>query len=130
MAARYRLGAILRDARKSALLRMRADGTRRHLTYSARDKRESAKALVRWRRQFFKKFFKIGIVHFDEVSAVKSIDAGLDLPAQRRHLQGVFVPPLLEHAERILDHLARLLILASPHDTFDEGVLLGGQADV
>jgi hypothetical protein len=67
---------------------------------------------------------------FNEISPVERIDTGLDLRAQRFQFQRIFSPPLLEHAERVTHHFARILILACLHDTFDEGVLLGNQADV
>ena len=68
---------------------------------------------------------KLGIVHFDEISAVERIDAGLDLCAQCFQFQRIFSPPLLEHAERVTHGFARILILTGFHDSFDEVVLLG-----
>ena len=66
----------------------------------------------------------------NEISPVERIDTGLDLGAQRFQFQRIFLSPLLEHAERLTHRFARILILACLHDTFDEGVLLGSQADV
>jgi hypothetical protein len=43
----------------------------------------SAIVFARWGRQPLKKPVKLGIVHFNEISPVERIDAGLDLRAQR-----------------------------------------------
>jgi hypothetical protein len=90
----------------------------------------SASAFARCGRQPFKKPVKLGIVDFNEISPVERIDTDLYLRAERFQFQRIFLSPLLEHAERVTHRFARILILARLHDTFDEGVLLGSQADV
>jgi hypothetical protein len=78
----------------------------------------------------FKKSLKAGIVHFDEVAAIESIDTGFDQRAQYLQFRRIFTPPLPEHPGRVTHHLVGILIRAGFHDAFDEGVLFSGRADL
>jgi len=79
---------------------------------------------------FDRKREKRRIVHFNEISPVERIDPCLDLRAQRSEFQGILSPPLPQNAQRVTHRLTGILVLACLYNTFDEGILLGSQADV
>jgi hypothetical protein len=50
--------------------------------------------------------FEIGVTDLHEIAMIERIDAGLNLRAQRFQSEAVFLPALLEYAQRIANRLA------------------------
>ena len=104
---------------------------------SARANSDRRKRAMRVSRMFARRArqpFKIA-VKVDVVTSTKSPRSSASNPAltcarSTLSFQRIFSPPLLERAQRVTHGLACVLILACPHDLFNEGVLLGSQADV
>src|SRR5712691_10232106 len=90
----------------------------------------SARLLARRGSQAFEIAVEIGVGDFRDLAPLKRLDAGVDLQAQRPELERVLAPALLQGAQCVAHGFAGVLVFAGFHRLRDEGVLLGGQADV
>src|SRR5262249_27496121 len=90
----------------------------------------SARGRAGWVLQAGEIGLKLSIGNFGEFTAVKRLDTRFELLAQRLKLERVLTASLLESAQRIPHGFARILVLTRFHRSFDEGILLAGEADI
>src|SRR5579863_8913769 len=73
---------------------------------------------------------EIFVLDFGVIAAVERCDALPDREAQPVELKCFLGAPLLQRSDRVAHRLAGVAVFALPQNLFDEGVLLGRQADI